>query len=236
MCFVEFEDVLCATRALNELYGTLLSNSVKGGIRLSYSKNPLGVRQSSTTPQQSNSNGQHSQYVAAAAAAAAAVAMVAQQQQQQGGPPTLQQQQQVQIAAAQIGVGMSNAAAAGSFKSMSAASVGPPPGVGMNQMRGMGLGPKYSSLSNPPGLTVGGRSGTPPGVSMGITAVEEPVQTNSTSLSSSYEAKNHHLDRPGSAQDSGSEKKVGADVDPPAAKNPGMEVPSSMQWLMEGMM
>lgn len=44
MCFVEFDDISCATRALNELYGYLLSNSVKGGIRLSFSKNPLGVR------------------------------------------------------------------------------------------------------------------------------------------------------------------------------------------------
>ena len=44
MCFVEFEDVSFATKALNELYGHLLSNSVKGGIRLSFSKNPLGVR------------------------------------------------------------------------------------------------------------------------------------------------------------------------------------------------
>lgn len=44
MCFVEFEDTGYATVALNELYGTLLHNSTKGGIRLSYSKNPLGVR------------------------------------------------------------------------------------------------------------------------------------------------------------------------------------------------
>jgi len=44
MCFVEFEDVQCATSAMNEYYGTLLSTSTKGGIRLSYSKNPLGVR------------------------------------------------------------------------------------------------------------------------------------------------------------------------------------------------
>lgn len=44
MCFVEFDDISYATRALNELYGHLLSNSVKGGIRLSFSKNPLGVR------------------------------------------------------------------------------------------------------------------------------------------------------------------------------------------------
>lgn len=44
MCFVEFEDVSFATKALNELYGYPLSNSNKGGIRLSFSKNPLGVR------------------------------------------------------------------------------------------------------------------------------------------------------------------------------------------------
>ncbi|KAH9927294.1 uncharacterized protein B0H18DRAFT_1084803 [Fomitopsis serialis] len=45
MCFVEFEDVHYATRALQDLYGNTLSGLVKGGgIRLSYSKNPLGVR------------------------------------------------------------------------------------------------------------------------------------------------------------------------------------------------
>ena len=44
MCFVEFEDVSFATKALNELYGHPLHNSLKGGIRLSFSKNPLGVR------------------------------------------------------------------------------------------------------------------------------------------------------------------------------------------------
>ncbi|RDA86827.1 hypothetical protein CP533_3070 [Ophiocordyceps camponoti-saundersi (nom. inval.)] len=46
MCFVEFEDISFATKALNELYGQPLHNSVKGGIRLSFSKNPLGVRSS----------------------------------------------------------------------------------------------------------------------------------------------------------------------------------------------
>ncbi|KAI8808290.1 hypothetical protein BJ742DRAFT_772286 [Cladochytrium replicatum] len=45
MCFVEFDDVQCATVALHELSGQPLSNSTKGGIRLSFSKNPLGVRQ-----------------------------------------------------------------------------------------------------------------------------------------------------------------------------------------------
>lgn len=44
MAFVEFEDVSYATKALHELYGVCLSNSTKGGIRLSFSKNPLGVR------------------------------------------------------------------------------------------------------------------------------------------------------------------------------------------------
>ncbi|KAL7621143.1 cell cycle RNA binding protein whi3 [Parahypoxylon ruwenzoriense] len=51
MCFVEFEDVSFATKALHELYGVPLHNSVKGGIRLSFSKNPLGVR-SGQTPSQ----------------------------------------------------------------------------------------------------------------------------------------------------------------------------------------
>jgi RNA recognition motif. (a.k.a. RRM, RBD, or RNP domain) len=54
MCFVEFEDVSFATKALHELYGHPLHNSVKGGIRLSFSKNPLGVR-SGQTASQSNS-------------------------------------------------------------------------------------------------------------------------------------------------------------------------------------
>ncbi|KAI8637339.1 hypothetical protein BD408DRAFT_437087 [Parasitella parasitica] len=45
MCFVEFDDLKFAALALKEMQGIPLSNSVKGGIRLSYSKNPLGVRQ-----------------------------------------------------------------------------------------------------------------------------------------------------------------------------------------------
>ncbi|KAJ7771096.1 hypothetical protein DFH07DRAFT_734821 [Mycena maculata] len=45
MCFVEFDDVGYATKTLNELYGHTLGGLIKGGgIRLSYSKNPLGVR------------------------------------------------------------------------------------------------------------------------------------------------------------------------------------------------
>ena len=50
----QFDDVTFATKALNDLYGSTLGGLVKGGgIRLSYSKNPLGVR----TPMSANSNG-----------------------------------------------------------------------------------------------------------------------------------------------------------------------------------
>ncbi|KAJ3061133.1 cell cycle RNA binding protein whi3 [Podochytrium sp. JEL0797] len=44
MVFVEFDSIPYAHQALNDLHGTPLSNSIKGGIRLSFSKNPLGVR------------------------------------------------------------------------------------------------------------------------------------------------------------------------------------------------
>lgn len=60
MCFVEFEDVAHATRALAELYGRALprpnGGNGKGGIRLLFSKNPLGVR----GPGQSRRPGQSS--------------------------------------------------------------------------------------------------------------------------------------------------------------------------------
>ncbi|KAL8284168.1 hypothetical protein RQP46_004917 [Phenoliferia psychrophenolica] len=42
--FVEFDDVMYATQALQDMYGHTLGGLIKGGIRLSYSKNPLGVR------------------------------------------------------------------------------------------------------------------------------------------------------------------------------------------------
>lgn len=63
MCFVEFDDVAFATRALAELYGRTLprvngNSSNKGGIRLSFSKNPLGVRgPGQQRRNNSNSNG-----------------------------------------------------------------------------------------------------------------------------------------------------------------------------------
>ncbi|GJJ68149.1 hypothetical protein EMPS_00495 [Entomortierella parvispora] len=59
MCFVEFENVECATQALNDLYGNPLSNSVKGGIRLSFSKNPLGVRNSAVNQSSGLANQLH---------------------------------------------------------------------------------------------------------------------------------------------------------------------------------
>lgn len=61
MCFVEFEDTSFATKALNELYGHMLHNSTKGGIRLSFSKNPLGVRSGHNNHQNNSShmNGGH---------------------------------------------------------------------------------------------------------------------------------------------------------------------------------
>lgn len=44
MCFVEFEDVVYATQAMSEHQAHVLSNSAKGGIRLSFSKNPLFIK------------------------------------------------------------------------------------------------------------------------------------------------------------------------------------------------
>ena len=57
MCFVEFENVECAARSLAKLHGHPLSNSVKGGVRLSFSKNPLGVRNGQQTGVSSITNG-----------------------------------------------------------------------------------------------------------------------------------------------------------------------------------
>ncbi|KAI9314636.1 hypothetical protein BX666DRAFT_2029503 [Dichotomocladium elegans] len=46
LCFVEFEDVTSAMLAMKALQGHMLSASVKGGIRLSFSKNPLFTKPS----------------------------------------------------------------------------------------------------------------------------------------------------------------------------------------------
>ena len=68
MCFVEFSSIDLATQAMMDMYGRMLSGSTKakGGIRLSYSKNPLGVRKGSlgsslstmSTPSSMAGNGQ----------------------------------------------------------------------------------------------------------------------------------------------------------------------------------
>ncbi|KAI8060669.1 uncharacterized protein B0P05DRAFT_574734 [Gilbertella persicaria] len=47
MCFVEFEDIAFATQTMRCYQGYPLSNSIKGGIRLSFSKNPLFIKPTS---------------------------------------------------------------------------------------------------------------------------------------------------------------------------------------------
>lgn len=58
--YLQFNDVESASKALKELYGETLNGFVKGGIRLSYSKHPLGQRgpASSGTPTASASPAQ----------------------------------------------------------------------------------------------------------------------------------------------------------------------------------
>ncbi|WBW75233.1 RNA-binding protein Scw1 [Schizosaccharomyces osmophilus] len=60
MCFVEFDNIPCAMEALKTLQGVCLSSSIKGGIRLSFSKNPLGVRSSSSSHNHGNVRNLHS--------------------------------------------------------------------------------------------------------------------------------------------------------------------------------
>ncbi|EJU06397.1 hypothetical protein DACRYDRAFT_92417 [Dacryopinax primogenitus] len=57
MCFIEFDDVDYATKAMHSLYGHTLNGLVKGGIRLSFSKNPLGVRSGSVSAGSSSAHG-----------------------------------------------------------------------------------------------------------------------------------------------------------------------------------
>lgn len=45
-CFVEFDDVTSAAKALRNLYGWPLKNSKMGGIRLSFSREPIGIQPS----------------------------------------------------------------------------------------------------------------------------------------------------------------------------------------------
>lgn len=48
MCLVEFDDTMFATKALGELFGIRLHNSIGRGLRLSFSKNPLSVQNDQT--------------------------------------------------------------------------------------------------------------------------------------------------------------------------------------------
>lgn len=45
-CLVEFDDVTSAAKALRNLYGWPLKNSKMGGIRLSFSREPIGIQPS----------------------------------------------------------------------------------------------------------------------------------------------------------------------------------------------
>jgi hypothetical protein len=56
MCLVEFKDTSFAIKALDELYGYKLQNSVNDGIRLSYAQSPLGVRNGQNTSAGSSSS------------------------------------------------------------------------------------------------------------------------------------------------------------------------------------
>lgn len=58
MCFVEFEDVVYATQAMHDLQGSCLTNSIKGGIRLSFSKNPLFTKPGKDGKREPGSDGQ----------------------------------------------------------------------------------------------------------------------------------------------------------------------------------
>ncbi|MBW0516335.1 hypothetical protein O181_056050 [Austropuccinia psidii MF-1] len=44
MCFIEFETVEHASRAMEKMYGDKIEGKIPGGIRLAYSRNALGVR------------------------------------------------------------------------------------------------------------------------------------------------------------------------------------------------
>ncbi|KAJ2398521.1 hypothetical protein GGI23_003191 [Coemansia sp. RSA 2559] len=74
MCFVEFESIDFATLAMNDMDGRMLSSSVGSGIRLSYSKNPLGIRSQNNPTSSTGIVSSATLNSAAMAAAAAAMA------------------------------------------------------------------------------------------------------------------------------------------------------------------
>eukprot|EP00262_Sarcandra_glabra_P004354 TRINITY_DN1529_c0_g1_i1.p1 TRINITY_DN1529_c0_g1~~TRINITY_DN1529_c0_g1_i1.p1 ORF type:complete len:313 (-),score=45.57 TRINITY_DN1529_c0_g1_i1:808-1746(-) len=48
VCFIEFDDVNSATTVHNNLQGAVLASSVRGGMRIQFSKNPFGRRKDSS--------------------------------------------------------------------------------------------------------------------------------------------------------------------------------------------
>ncbi|KAI1307767.1 hypothetical protein F5Y03DRAFT_115520 [Xylaria venustula] len=57
MCFVEFENEAFATRALHKLDGRILGDGMNRKIRVTFSKNPLGIRSSSISSIRGTLNG-----------------------------------------------------------------------------------------------------------------------------------------------------------------------------------
>ncbi|PVH79285.1 hypothetical protein DL98DRAFT_589522 [Cadophora sp. DSE1049] len=55
MCYVQFDDTVCAMETLFLLQGHPLQSSVNGGIRLGFSRNPLGVRSEPSAAARDNS-------------------------------------------------------------------------------------------------------------------------------------------------------------------------------------
>mmetsp|Transcript_46001 Transcript_46001/g.75033 ORF Transcript_46001/g.75033 Transcript_46001/m.75033 type:complete len:233 (+) Transcript_46001:159-857(+) len=43
VCFVEFQDIACASQAMNLLQGFQLASCDRGGMKIEYAKNPMGV-------------------------------------------------------------------------------------------------------------------------------------------------------------------------------------------------
>ena len=175
MCFVEFEDVSFATKALNELYGQPLHNSVKGGIRLSFSKNPLGVRTGQNMASNSYATSPLMNGGGVGGGFGISSPMLAQQQQQQ-------QQQEMNMSSASLPTGVvggttttttnnsgsiampQQTVPVGPFSSVS----GPQPGMGMlpslstmAMLNGLGAG-TVAGAGN------GGNGGNDGGVGAGV--------------------------------------------------------------------
>ncbi|WVF67001.1 hypothetical protein IAT40_001744 [Kwoniella sp. CBS 6097] len=137
MCFVEFEEVPYASQAIKDMYGHTLNGLVKGGIRLSYSKNSLGQR-GNAHPSGTNTGlfGGLAHTVALAGMSVAS--------------PTTATAHPIPI----NGVGYGNGGGVGSFGSnsgpgpMTAAPGGP--GYGLQLQQGRGVGEREREQHQPP--------------------------------------------------------------------------------------